>query len=525
MLRDIPDFVRVHSQNMNVDYVINFVMRPFCYFTFHLNYIIAGTATTGYRIVNIGIHALMTLSMYAFLKHLLTRGPKEFTWAAGISFCCAALFAVNPMQTEAVTYTVQRFTTLAACLYIISLYGHLRAMDATSKNARVAWQSASLLALILGMLTKEVVFTAPIMMVLLNIVVFRKTLLQSLRNTIPQICCLPIIPLMMIMVERGDQIPGVDLDDVINLVNYSGRHPFDYLMTQTRALLSYFRLLILPHGQSFQHTYPIHTSLFDAEVMISLAIIALFLIAAFRLGRRSNDSLANLISFFILWYFVTISVTSSFIPLDEIFVERRVYLPSVGLIAGLSLHLIRIGQQSRIKIFSTKSLSIVCMILVILYMAIAVGRVKVWSSKLTLWQDVVKTNPRNSTALNDLGYEYLKYDNYEAAIPYLQRALEVYPSLQTYQNLGSAFMNSGKYREARDVYRDGLSHFSDDYLLLTGAGAASCLTGEVNNALYFLQQAIAIYPQGAIAVQYYKMTISKASESKLPVNQHWGKKQ
>lgn len=516
MLRDIPGFVRCHSLVMDPDFVVNFVLRPFCYFTFHLNYLIGGMAAEGYRIVNLGIHALTTLLIYAFLKHLLTMKQEDTVsnWAAGISFCCAALFTVNPIQSEAVTYTVQRFTTLATCLYITSIYGHLRGMDAKSRNAGIAWQCVSLVALVFGMLTKELVFTAPIMMVMLSLVVLRRTLRQAFRDSLFQICCMPLIPLLMFSVERGDQTPGVDLDDMINIVNYSGRHPFEYLVTQIRALLSYFRLLIIPYGQSFQHTYPIHTSLYDFEVVISLALILLFVIAAYRLARHRNDILANLIAYFIIWYIVTFSVTSSIIPLDEIFVERRAYLPSVGLIAGIALQIVRVGKQRRTPAFSMSSLAVFAMVMIVLYTSAAFSRVKVWSSKLTLWQDVVEKYPYNSVALNDLGFQYLKRDDYAKAILYLKRSIKITPALEAYQNLGSAYINSGNYLEATRVYQEGLNYFCDDYLLLTGAGAANSLSGEIEKGLYYLRQAISIDPQGMLALQYYEIAVEQASKVK-----------
>jgi hypothetical protein len=231
-----------------------------------------GFAPVGYQLVNIAIHILTTLLLYVFLKRLLSRDPLVVSsfQATGISLCCAMLFAVNPIETEAVTYTIQRFTSLAACLYIASIYGHLRAMDAKTTRICFTWQGVSVVALVLGMLTKEIVFTAPIMIVFLNLVILRKTIYKSLRSAFPQLCCLPIIPLLLVQLERGDQTPGVSADDVINIVNFNQMHPFAYLVNQIRALLSYFRLVLLPYGQSFRHTYPLHTSLFDIEILISI---------------------------------------------------------------------------------------------------------------------------------------------------------------------------------------------------------------------------------------------------------------
>ena len=515
MLRDIPGFVRFYTPLVEYpDYVVNFVLRPFCYFTFHLNYLAGGFNPGGYRLVNITIHALTSLLLYAFLKRLLSRNALVVSdsQATGISLCCAMLFAVNPIETEAVTYTIQRFTSLATCLYVASIYGHLRAMASNRKTNCFIWQGVSVLALVLGMLTKEIVFTAPIMIVFLNLVILRKTVVKSLRSSLPQLCCLPIIPLLLVQLERGDQTPGVSVDDVINIVNFNQMQPFAYLVNQIRALLSYFRMVLLPFGQSFRHTYPLHTSLFDLEIVISLAVIGLFLVAAYRLARRRNDGIANLISYFIIWFFVTISVSSSIIPLPEVFAERRAYLPSVGLISGLVFHLAHIGQQHKLRILSLRTLATGCSLLIIFYATLAIIRVRVWSSKVSLWQNVLDRYPNDPIALNDLGNEYLKREEYASAITYLKRALKMGPSLTTYQNLGAAFINNNDFINARHIYEDALIYFPNDYLLLAGAGAAYFRAGEPKKALRYLDKAIEIDPFSEIAARLHRMATEKIQE-------------
>ncbi len=514
MLRDIPGFVQRYTPLVtSPDYVVNFVLRPFCYLTFHLNYLVGGATPEGYRIVNIAIHLLTALLLYGFVRKLLTRSGTDLprNSAKLIAFFCAELYAVNPLETEAVIYTVQRFTSLGGCLYLAALYAHLLAMEDTVPFRRTEWQVVSIISLILGMLTMEFVFTAPFMILLLNLIIRRDTVIPAIRNALPQLCCLPLIPLLLMLVTRGDKTPGASIDDMINIVNFKSLQPLDYLTIQIRAVSSYFRMVLLPWGQSFLHSYPRHTSLMDGEVLLSLAIITLFIVTACRLARRRDDTLAHLIAFFIFWFFVTISVTSSVIPLAEIFSERRVYLPSVGIICGMVLHLVRTGTQWKWHLpVSPRRLAMICgIIAVALYAGCAMHRTKVWQSRLTLWQNVVDRYPRNPVALNDLGNEYLNREAYDKAIPYLRKSLAITPSLKVYQNLGAAYLNGGRYRKAIITYQQGLNRYRNDYLLLAGAGAANCLAGEPAKALVYLERAISIDPERPLAQRYLRMATER----------------
>jgi tetratricopeptide (TPR) repeat protein len=236
-----------------------------------------------------------------------------------------------------------------------------------------------------------------------------------------------------------------------------------------------------------------------------------FIVAAFRLARRRNDLSAHLTAFFIIWYFVSISVSSSFITLPDIFVERRAYLPSIGLFAGITLQ----AQHIMAGKFSSRRVIGICTAVILLYTTAAIFRARLWRSDITIWKDVIASYPTNSRALNNLGNEYLKQERYDEAIPYLRKSLQLTIDDITYQNLGSALINTGKFAEAHRLYMEGLLHFPNDYLLLTGMGVCSYNTEDLKGALRYLKKAIAINGGHDLAEQYYKLTIEKLQRPQL----------
>ncbi|MEJ2697445.1 MAG: hypothetical protein P8013_12460, partial [Candidatus Sulfobium sp.] len=288
-----------------------------------------------------------------------------------IAFFAALLFVVHPVQTQAVTYIVQRFTSLAAMFYLLSVVfyingrlgamgdgqkslpacqpaslpaGHQDSTDSTFtiqlpiayRLLPIVYYFLSLLSAVLAMLTKEIAFTLPLTIVLYEFIFFKATVKKKLLFLLPVLLTLVVIPISVLGTHRP---LGELLSDLSTRTRVQTNIPrWDYLMTQMRVIVTYIRLIFFPVNQNLDYDYPIYHSLSEPPVILSsLFLLSLFGIAVYLIykSRQADKATSRqackpdvqsppysspltpyfrLISFGIFWFFITLSVESSVIP-------------------------------------------------------------------------------------------------------------------------------------------------------------------------------------------------------------------
>src|SRR5580700_10360835 len=140
--------------------------RPILNFTFALNYALAGLNVWGYHAFNLLIHALAGLTLFGLLRRTLSRPPLNGRFgvaALPLALAVAVIWTVHPLQTEAVTYVSQRAESLMGLFYLLTLYGFIRSVES---HTPARWQVFSFLACLLGTMSKEIIVTAPVMVLL-----------------------------------------------------------------------------------------------------------------------------------------------------------------------------------------------------------------------------------------------------------------------------------------------------------------------------------------------------------------------
>lgn len=264
------------------------------------------------------------------------------TSAFVIALFSALLFVVHPLQTQAVTYVVQRYTSLATLFYLLSIfmYAKWRAASAGSETAvsktelapglnarRIIFYAAAVAAALLAMGAKEIAFTLPAILVLWEFSFYKGAVKKRLLYLLPFILAPVLIPLSLIssnsslFTAEGETAPPAALD---------------YLFTQFRVLVTYLRLLVFPVGQNLDYDYPLYHSFADLNVFLSfislLLMVALGAFFFYRSRKKSSAAPLMLIAFGIFWFFIASSVESSVISIADVIFEHRIYLPSVGII-------------------------------------------------------------------------------------------------------------------------------------------------------------------------------------------------
>ena len=537
-----------------------FTTRIVGYATFAANYALHGLDVTGYHVFNLVIHILN--GMLVFLVVKATLKTDRFASPAGeapawpremIPIVSSLLFVCHPIQTQAVTYNSQRVVSLASFFFLLALLLYARARISSHGNRRRAMYSGALLSTVAAMLTKEFAFTLPFVIALHEFCFFEGDTRERIRRLAPFAATLVIIPTLVFM-KQADLTALDSTMRTITAADASNISRADYLLTQFRVVMLYLRLLFLPVGQNVDHDVSVPLSLFETPALLSfLFLLALFSTGVLLIivaGRRKEVPELRLASFGILWFFVTLSVESSVIPLGELAAEYRMYLPSIGLIvAVVSLascairKFLKNGVKPPVVLYGFFAV-------VILVLSVATyQRNTVWGSEIALWEDAARKSPRkvrphlnlgtyyflqgrledarrelvmalaldpgNYEIHNNLGLVYKKRGEYDAAVREFATVLRLNPEdpMARY-NLGNLFLAQGNIPEAIREYQIALERAPDYDEAHHNLGIAYEKNGQSAEAIREFREAVRLNPENRNARSNLAKALEKANASR-----------
>ena len=489
-LLDLTDFADDYVKlNIHRDVLVTFILRPFTNFTFYLNYLFDGFDPESYRVVNIAIHILNSMLWYVLLTKIIRyRSGNEIhenQWF--VPFFSALLFLVHPLGTESVTYIIQRYASLGCFFYLTTmLLFVVSILNPVKWHQRLAY-IGSLITLLVGMHAKENLVTAPLALVLLGTVLLRLPLRRVLILASVHMCCMPVIPLLVYLVYR---IQAEADRSLYTISSFVVAYPtYEYVLTQARVILTFFRMLVAPYGQNIDPSYPLYRSVADPEIIVSLIMILLFVFTAIVLQRKKNRQLNDdLISFCIVFSLLSISL-SSFFPLPDLMTEHRSYLFSLPVITGLVCRFDSIRNQLT-PVWATRVI-VFLFLMAVLYSVLTVKRNLLYSSPSALWEDSVSKSPAKWRPNYNAGVAAVEEQKYPKALNFFQQSIQANPyKLEGYANLGSTYLTLGNYHSAIDAYMAGLAVGGDDPVLLVNLGNAYRQAGQLRDAIEVLEQAV-----------------------------------
>ncbi len=489
---------------LDPDLSTNLILRPVTYFTFYLNYIAEGMKPSGFRVVNIAIHCTNTILLFQLLSHLLQNSRKRHALSAAsihfIAVITALLFLVHPMQIESVTYVIQRFTSFATFWFLFTAYTWFRSWSATSRKAALGWRSGAVAGLLLGMLTKECLFTAPFMLVLLDWLVAGTLLKTAARRAWPLFLCLPLIPILIVLTSWAQRNGNVDFGSALRVANpfAPNEYQYHYALTQPQVILTYLRLLLVPVGLNVDPDYPISTSILQWRVIFSgTAIVSLLAGAVIAYRKRLSDLRWSLGFCGVIWFFLTLSISSSVVPLPDLMAEHRAYLPSIGVF----IVLVCFSDWIRVRLAKYASLRFVTgiglAIWILLLGGATISRNRVWRSEIVLWSDACSKSPYKGRPWLNLGTAYGEAGKLAEAADCFRKVIELEPiSLIAYGNLVKIENDRGRHRDAVVAGLAGIkfapAHL--DYLLYHNLGTAFYKLGDITNSIACNQASVTSNP-------------------------------
>jgi protein O-mannosyl-transferase len=405
-------------------------------FSFSINYHFNHFDVFGYHLVNILIHIISSILVFYFiLLTFLTPKMKDediSKHASLIAFFSASIFLTHPIQTQAVTYIVQRAASLATLFYLASLVFYIKSRLLKEKGG--ACYIASLGMAVIAMFTKEITITLPLMVLLYEVYFFKTKKGVKLIKLMPFFITLLIIPLTMLICKSVNIMEMRVTTETITPIP-----PLQYLFTQFRVMVTYIRLLFLPINQNLDYDYAISKTLIHLPTLASLLFLTGILIIAKRISDRYK-----LISFSIFWFFLTLLPESSVIPIKDVIFEHRLYLPMVGYSLFLASGLYYLFKGKQLKLVAA-----ILFMFVILYSMITYERNKVWRDQITLWDDVAHKSPNKERPYNNRGNAYQIKGDLDRAISDYNKAIKINPNYaDAYNNRGNVYKIKGDLNQA-----------------------------------------------------------------------------
>ncbi|MBN1673873.1 MAG: tetratricopeptide repeat protein [Kiritimatiellae bacterium] len=397
-----------------------------------------------YHVVNLLIHVAAALALYAVVwRTLLLPGIAERyrRRAAWLALAAAGIWTVHPLQTQSVTYIVQRGESMMGLFYLLTLYGVIRGAGAERSRG---WYLSAVLFCAVGMGCKEVMVTAPVVVCLYDRVFLssswrdlygnRRWLYAGLAGT------WGILALLM-AATAGAYGKSVG-------TGFSGASsPLSYLATQFGVLTHYLRLAVWPRSLCLDYFWP-EARTWAAILPFGAFIGVLALLTLWGLWRRPAWGFLG------AWFFIVLAPTSSIVPVADRAMEHRMYLPlvSVVLLGVFLLH------EAVSRLFARRPRAgeavetwLVCALLALLGNA-TLARNQDYRSSEAIWRDTVAKRPGNPRAWQNLGSYVANDGRWEEAVPYFEKALELKPDyIVPRNNMGVAMIQAGRVEE-------GLAH-------------------------------------------------------------------
>jgi len=456
----VKEYVILGGQNYS-----QLKMRYIGLLTFALNYRINGDNVTGYHIVNLAIHLTNAVILYLLILSCIGVLRRDFQTSSTVPFLVAMLFVSHPIQTQAVTYLTQRFVLLACMFYLLCLLSYVKSRLASSSLRKSFYYVGALVFAILAMKTKEIAFTLPITLALYEIMFLNGKPKRRALYLSPFFLTMLSIPLSLINFNSSivDILKGVE-DSTHVLSNLSR---WDYLITQFTVVVTYIRLLFLPVNQNFDYDYPTYHSLFYPQVFFSLILLLLILVTGLYLNYRNkrNDPFIKLIAFGIFWFFITLSVESSLIPIGDVIFEHRVYLPSAGffMVVVPSAFLLKEKLTDKIPMLQ-KAIIPSLVFLICILSVMTFKRNEVWQDETRFWEDVVSKSPGKARPHYSLGLPYRMHGRLDEAVEQYQIASCLDPHfIDVHNALGIVYGEQRRYDDAIREYRAELQNYPQNF--------------------------------------------------------------
>jgi len=468
--------------------------RPVVRLSLAINYSISEFDVGSYHTFNVLVHLLAALTLFGIVRRTLLLDAWREKWgssSAAIALLISLIWAVHPLQTQSVSYIIQRTESLMGLFFLGSLYFSIRSFGCSHRW----WQVAAVTACALGMSTKEVMVSAPLVILLFDRSFVAMSFGQALRKRWGLYLSLAatwiVIPALWIF----NLEPKPAATAGLSMELYT---PWQYALTQPEVIFYYLKLCFWPHPLCLDYDWPIAPT--TARTVFWLLALMLILTGTLVAILKKTPS-----GFLGASFFLILAPTSSIMPINVIVCEHRLYLP-----LAIVITLVVIAVYTRINDLRSRPTlgklplhyipnSIAILIIAALAFQTLL-RNEDYNNKIRMWKSVVSCRPNNTRGHNNLGNALLHNGKVKEAIQSYNKALKINPnSAEAHSNLGNALLQSGEINEAISHCRQALLISSDYAEARNNLANALLQKGQTSEAVKYLSELLQDEPQSAQA--------------------------
>ncbi|MBC8463557.1 MAG: tetratricopeptide repeat protein [Deltaproteobacteria bacterium] len=473
------------SSELDRDQAIK-IYRPVVYLTFALNWYVGKDKVAGYHMVNLGVHLLTAFVLYAVILSLIQLPALKNRYAGSehfIALLASVLWALHPIQTQAVTYIVQRMTSMATLFYVLGLYFYLKGRARPSSPLSIVFFVATGFSFALAFGSKENAITFPISLLLIELVLFR----QSGGHIQHKRFLWAGAGIILVVCGLGYVLAGADLPAFLNEYEHRPFTLLQRLMTQPRVILLYLTQIVypIPNRLSIVHDIVTSKSLWQPWTTLPAIFLVFSMIAAGILQLKDRPLLA----LGVLFFFINHVVESSIIPLEMAF-EHRNYLPTIFLFCPVAA-----GIKQLMDYYKNKNLSMYAMMagfVALLIIGFGVGtysRNMSWISERSLWEDVLVKYPRIARPYQQLAVYYKGTGDLKTASALYKKAMTLkdprprQSRALSLNNLAIMLQEQGAFEKAVTLYKNALTSYPEYIYAHYNMVLALINTNQLNEAL------------------------------------------
>ncbi len=468
-------------------------LRALTLLTFAVNYHFSQMNLASYFIFNLAVHFVNTLLVWLIVRLLLRTPVMKDSFTAShadlAAFLAALVFVTHPIMTQAVTYIYQRLASFTTMFYLLTVFNFLKGKLSEKNSTKIIFYILSFLSFALGAVSKEIIFTVPVMLLIINTIFFQKKIRVKIIYAAAALIFLAGAAYAGVKVLGAEQLFGIKQ-------SYFGEQisNLNYFINQFRVVLKYLQLFIFPYNQNFDYDWKLIESFWHIGVILPLVVHLAVFTGTYFLFKKNR-----LAAFGIIWIYVALSVESTIIPIEDIIFEHRMYLPMAGFCIFLTASVFHFVKKEKLK-----TAAIIICAWALINAGFTYYRNMIWDNPVSLWTDVIEKSPEKTRSYIFLAHAYIDRGELDSAVSVYSRAIAVNPShSNAYMGRAVAYFSGGDFKNALKDYNKAIKIDPDDMNLYEDRAKTHAALKDYKKALADFRKAVSFEEGKKKAVLYY----------------------